>query len=139
MNQDSNSNWKYTPDEESGQSSDGSKPSADIAWQAAEFIEHPHSAGWYGLLGLATIALTAVVYLLTKDIFATATIPVVGIIVGAFAGHKPAVAQYEITPNGLSVNDKNYPYSLFKSFSILHEGSLSSVTCSPSSASCRGF
>jgi hypothetical protein len=132
MDQDGNSNWKYTPGEDSEQPEPSSKSaSSEVSWQAAEFIEHPHGAGWYGLLGLVTIALTVVVYLLTKDIFATATIPVVGIIVGAFAGHKAGVAQYEISSSGMSVNGKNYPYGLFKSFSILREGSLSSVNLFP--------
>ena len=80
---------------------------------------------------LITAALTAAVYLITKDYFATGTIPIVGIIVAVFAGHKPGVATYEITNKGLSVNGKNYAYNQFKSFSVLQEGNLSSLNLFP--------
>jgi hypothetical protein len=143
MNQDENSPWQYKPDNgseapaEAGNNDDSPEPAhrpasaKSVAWQAAEFIEHPHGNGWYAALFLSTTVLAVLVYLTTKDFFATGTIVVVGIIVGVFAGHKPSQAQYEISNSGLAVNGKNYPYSSFKSFAILREGPLSSVNLFP--------
>jgi hypothetical protein len=143
VNQDENSPWQYKPDNGSGaptepeNDNDSPEPahrhtaSKSVAWQAAEFIEHPHGGGWYGALILATLGLAALVYLTTKDFFATGTIVIVGIIVGVFAGHKPSQAQYEISDSGLSVNGKTYPYNSFKSFAVLREGALSSVNLFP--------
>ena len=141
MNDDESSPWEYKPQGDDNQVEDdgdlprpssGSSPrSKTITWQAAEFIEHPHGAAWYGALTLITAALTAAVFLLTKDYVATATIPIVGIIVGVFAGHKPRVVQYEISSSGLKIGEKNYPYRLFKSFSVLVEGDLNSVNLFP--------
>lgn len=134
--------WQYKPDgDDPAEADDNTADSsssrqrrsapATISWQAAEFIEHPHGAGWYGLLVLITAALTAAVYFVTKDYFATGTIPIVGFIVAVFAGHKPATASYEITSRGLSINDKHYTYGQFKSFSVLQEGSLNSLNLFP--------
>ena len=142
MNQDENSPWQYKPDdttasteqpeETASQSVSNPERSSDsISWQAAEFIEHHHPAGWYGGLFLITAAITALVYLTTKDYFATGTIVVVGIITGVFAGHKPAQVQYEISSSGLKINDRSYPYSSFKSFSVFQEGPLSSINLFP--------
>ena len=142
MNQDDNSPWQYKPDDgtapKDASSSDDSGASVSkerlpksVVWEAPEYIEHPHGAGWYGALVIITLILAALVYLIAKDKIATGTIAVVGIIVGVFAGHKPNQAKYEITDSGLSVNDKIYKYGDFKSFAVIHEGVLSSVNLFP--------
>jgi hypothetical protein len=142
MNQDENSPWQYKPSS-GGPSTElpsddapqpAQKPATSarsLSWQAAEFIEHPHSSGWYAALIGGTVLLAVLVYLATKDLFATGTILVVGIIVGIYAGHKPSQVQYGITESGLSINNKSYPYSAFKSFTVLREGNLSSVNLFP--------
>lgn len=140
--EDNSSPWQYKPEDGANPDAPEDTPApstskarpkqpAVVSWRAAEFVEHPHSAGWYGLLVLVTAGLTALVYFTTKDYFATGTIPVMGIIVGIFVGHKPDIVQYEITNSGISVNGRAYPFSLFKSFSVLPEGSLSSVNLFP--------
>lgn len=143
MNDDEKSPWEYKPEGDDNEvEDDGSMPetssgpspaskSGAVSWQAVEFIEHPHGAAWYGALALVTAVLTAAVYLLTRDYIATATIPIVGIIVGVFAGHKPDRVEYVITSSGLKIGQKNYPYRLFKSFSVLEEGELNSVNLFP--------
>jgi hypothetical protein len=142
MDQQENSPWQYKPDnggpspdspeDDTASASPAPAPASHtISWQAAEFIEHSHPAGWYGLLVLSTALIAAATYLATKDFFATGTILLVGIIVGIFAGHKPRQVQYEISDSGLSINDKNYPYGSFKSFSVLREGPLTSANLFP--------
>ena len=143
MNYDEKTPWEYKPEgDASDVEDDGSMPETDtrlspatrpnaVSWQAVEFIEHPHGAAWYGALVLITAALTAAVYLLTKDYIAIATIPIVGIIVAVFARHKPGVVHYEIASSGLKIGEKSYSYKLFKSFSVLQEGDLNSVNLFP--------
>jgi len=142
MQDNNDTPWQYKPD---GKSSDVEEPAAadnadtservpkqtTFAWRGTEFIEHPHNTLWYGALAFAAAALTVFVYFVTKDYIATATIPIVGIIVGIFAKHKPRVVDYEISDTGLKVGEKDYPYSLFKSFSVLQEGNLKSVNLFP--------
>jgi hypothetical protein len=142
MNQDENSPWQYKPDNgstprDTNDSDDSGAPAPkeplakSVAWEALEFIDHPHGAGWYTTLALSTIVLAALVYLISKDLIATVIIVVVGVIVGVFAGQKPGQAKYEITDSGMSINGKNYNYKGYKSFAVIREGSLSSVNLFP--------
>jgi hypothetical protein len=142
MDQQENTPWQYKPDSgtppsdlpETGSNRPAAaerRSSGSVNWQAAEYIEHHHSAGWYTGLILITAAIAVAVDLTTKDYFATGTIVVVGIITGIFAGHKPAQVQYDISDAGLRINNRNYPYNSFKSFSILREGPLSSINLYP--------
>jgi hypothetical protein len=142
MNQEENSPWQYksangTASKNSGSTDDSSVSAPNnvspksIAWEASEYIDHPHGLGWYLSLVAVTIGLTVIVYLTSKDKIATGIIVIVGIIVGVFASHKPGQASYEITDNGLNVNSKTYKYSDFKSFAIIHEGALTSVNLLP--------
>jgi len=141
--QDEDSPWQYNPDgkeavddipeddsasAEAGKADRSGKP---VIWQAPEFIAHSHPAGWYAGLFIATIALTALVFLITKDYIAGGTIVVLGIIIGLSAKRQPAMATYELAHTGLSINDKKYPYNSFKSFSLLRDGNMTSINFFP--------
>jgi len=133
--------WQYKPnggdalvgDAAAGSSAAASSSSSPraLSWQSVEFVEHSHGPLWYLALALVTAGLTLLIYFLTRDYIATGMIPIVGVIVGVFATHKPGTVKYEITGSGLKVGAKNYPYNSFKSFSILDEGSYSSVNLMP--------
>src|SRR5437868_5766060 len=142
MDTQENSPWQYKPDDgsapsganssdESGTPTPKDQSPKSVAWEAPEYIDHPHGSGWYIMLALGTAGLAALVYLVAKDKIATGTIVVVGIIVGIFAAHKPGRAKYEITDSGLSINGRLYNYGSFKSFAVIREGALSSVNLLP--------
>ena len=140
MDQQENTPFQYNPNGSPSDVSDSDaapEPSSGhsspktVTWQAPEFIEHPHPASWYTALVVITAVLAAIVFLTTKDYFATGTILVMGIIIWVFAGHKPGLAQYEITDRGLSINGKPYPFNAYKSFTILREGEFNSVNLFP--------
>ncbi|HSW78877.1 MAG TPA: hypothetical protein VLF88_02585 [Candidatus Babeliales bacterium] len=141
MEQNENSPWKYKaddgrePDESArpdskDSSNDSHSSHKSIAWEAPEFIDHPHGPGWYSALAASTAALAAIAYL-AKDIVAGVIIIAVGIIVGVFVRQKPTDAKYEINPSGLSINGKQYFFGNYKSFTIVSEGSLSSINLFP--------
>lgn len=144
MQPENNSPWQYKPD--SGEGSEPgdpaspqddvvsrSKPASDevVSWTASEYIDHPHGAGWYGALMLGTVGLAGVIYFITKEYFATGVIVVLGVIVAVFAARKPRIVTYELGARSLKIGEKSYPYSQYKSFSIIREGSLSSVSLMP--------
>jgi hypothetical protein len=140
MDQQDNTPFQYNPSGSPASSPDaepGTEPpvaresSKNVSWQAPEFIERHHPAGWYAALVLIAVVLAAIVYLTTKDIFATGTIIIMGVIVWVFAGHKPGLVQYEINNRGLSINGKLYPLSAYKSFTTLREGEFNSVNLFP--------
>jgi hypothetical protein len=102
-----------------------------ITWTASEFVHHDRGIMWYGLLFLATVILAGGVYVLTKDYFATGTIAVVGVIVAVFAARKPSQVSYGLSSSGITVGEKTYNYSQFKSFSILRTEAGSSISLLP--------
>lgn len=142
MNRDEDTPWQYKPDGGQAPAKDSppddaapapSKPSKPktIAWQASEYIEHHHGAGWFLALAAVTAGLAALVYIVAKDKIAAGFIVILGVIVAVFASHKPDQARYEITAAGLSVNDKIYRYGDYKSFAVIREGALNSVNLFP--------
>ena len=117
-------NWDYTS---SGDKEKAKKDIASVAWTASEYIDHKQGASWYLMLMLATIVLAAVIYLLTKDIFAVVITALLGLIVGIFAHRTPKQRTYELDDSGLKIDGKFYPYHNFKSFSVIQEGPLVSL------------
>ncbi len=141
-NDSNDAQWQYKPGGNSapGQSNipQSTAPQApttptdsSVTWTASEYIHHDRGAGWYLLLLLGTIGLAAGVYFITKDYFATGTIAVLGIIVAIFAGRKPNQLTYELTGSGIKVGEKNYNYNLFKSFAVIRDGTLNSISLIP--------
>lgn len=127
----------YRPDNDGGEgaslnsSKSSSRSKNSVSWTASEFIEHQRGASWYLLLILATAVLAVGVYFITKDYFATGVIVILGFIVAFSVGHKPRQVTYQLGNSEIKVGDKSYPYSSFKSFSVIRDGALSSVTFYP--------
>jgi hypothetical protein len=149
MDQDDNSPWQYKPDGDKApqKSTDANAQSNEtdddqtstpkprsaksVSWEADEYIDHTHGPLWFLALIVSTSLAAVVVYLISKDLFASIIIAIVGIIIGVFASHTPGKAKYEISDDGLRLNDKLYRYADFKSFTIFHEGKVSSVNLLP--------
>ena len=105
-----------------------SPKSSTVTWTASEFVEHNLGISWYLILFVATIVVTAGVYFITHDYFAVGITIMLGVIVAIYAGHKPRQVTYEVNATGLKVGERSYHYKDFKSFSINHEGALSTIT-----------
>jgi hypothetical protein len=144
MNQDENTPFDYKPggsentDGETVDSSNTERPEApsepktkNLTWTSVEYIEHDRGAGWYAMLFVIAAAIAAATYFITKDYFAVGVIVVAGIILAAYAGKKPDQVTYELTNKGINIGQKIYSYNMFRSFSVFHEGELSSVNFSP--------
>ena len=121
--------WDYKADESKTKAS--KRSNRTISWTASEFIDHKRGVSWYLMLASGAVVLAGLVYVITKDRFATAVIIVVGLIVGSTAHWKPKQVEYQISPEGLQVGDKQYSYGQFKTFSIVHESQLSSLVFHP--------
>ncbi len=102
-----------------------------VEWTASEFIAHSKGAGWYALLALAVLILAALVYVITRDLPATIVIMFIGLVFGVVAGRKPRVLAYRLDGSGVTIGQKFYPYSLFKSFIVQREGPFASIVFLP--------
>jgi len=126
------SDWQYTADAEiPAQYNSPQAAPAPVTWTASEYISHTKGPGWFMLLGAGLFVLVAVVYLLTKDIFASAGVGVAGITFAVFSARPPRVLDYAITEQGVQIGQRFYPYHDFKSFSVMHDGPLPSILLMP--------
>lgn len=104
---------------------------ARVEWTASEYIMHNKDARWYALLTLAVLAAGVLVYALTRDKMSTAVILLAGLVFGIAAGRKPRVMAYRLDETGLTIGQKSYPYSLFRSFAIQKEGAFATIVFLP--------
>ena len=104
---------------------------ARVSWSASEYIANPKNVEWFSILGIGSLVLAAVVYLLTRDVINTGIILVLGIIVGVFAARQPQVLDYHIDEQGIHIGPKFYPYPGFKSFSVVEEGAFAHISLMP--------
>ena len=102
-----------------------------VTWTASEFIAHHKTSGWYFGVMLSAVILCGAVYLLTKDIISIATITIVVILFMVISSSKPKQQAYSVNSQGISIGQKFYPYSLFKSFMIAYDGPIGSITFEP--------
>jgi hypothetical protein len=56
---------------------------------------------------------------------------ILGGIVGSVAHHQPQNVTYQLTSKGLAAGEKEYLYSQFRSFAVVHEGQLNSLVFIP--------
>lgn len=102
-----------------------------LSWTASEFITHEKSVGWYGLLAATAIVAAVLVYLVTKDKISTGIVILAAIALGVFAARKPQIQTYSLLPEGLQIGSKVYSFQEFKTFSVIEEGTITSVVFMP--------
>lgn len=102
-----------------------------VTWTASEFIAHHKGGPWFVILGLATLVISATMYLLSKDILATVAIALAGVSFGVFAARQPRVLQYTVDDHGLTIGERTYGYGEIHSFALLEDGPLPSIIIMP--------
>jgi len=127
--------WQYAsePADQPTQPQAGhqSKAAGPVTWTASEFIAHEKNIGWYGLLALAGVAGAATIYLLTGDRISSGMAIIVALALGILAGRKPRTLTYQVDQTGIHIGDKTFGYTDFKSYSVIDEGPLSSISLLP--------
>lgn len=120
-----------TPDEDTSVPRQQPADNAQVSWTASEFIANHKNAGWYAMLFAAIAAIAGLTYILTRDWISATTIVIVGSMFAILAGKKPRQLSYRLDSKGITVGDKFYPYGMFKSFTVLHEGAIGCINLLP--------
>ncbi len=103
----------------------------EVTWTASEYIAHSKGLEWYGLLAASAFALAVVIFLITKDKVSSGGVVIAAILFGIVAARKPRVLTYQLVPQGISIGMRFYPFDDFKSFSLIKEGPITSITLAP--------
>jgi hypothetical protein len=126
--------WHYKSEDGGGPghtASGYSAPDKTIEWTASEFIAHHKGFGWYALLFLGTVLVTALIFWITRDRIAAGAIVVCALIFAVAGAHKPRVLTYRLDSSGLTIGPKFYPYNNYKAFAVIDEGPFSSISFLP--------
>ena len=93
-------------------------PEMAFSWQASEYVHHHKSMLWYVVLFMAVIVLAALAiwlhYWLEIGVFV-----IMGVAVAVYARKPPRTLLYELSDEGVHVDGKLYPFSVFRSFSVV--------------------
>jgi len=124
------SQWQFAPGEQQPAVT-STQASDNVSWSASEFIAYHKSAGWYLQVLLIVAALSAAAFFITRDLISTVSIVIIGIMFMVFAGRKPRVLNYAIDKAGIHVDQKLYAFATLRSFAVIDEGTLKSITLLP--------
>lgn len=102
-----------------------------VNWTASEYIDHAKSPAWFAMAGIGIVVLSIVVYFLLKDIVTPVLLAIAGMTVAVFAGRKPRVVQYAISPSGIQIDQRLHGFNDFKSFALTESGPLPAILLTP--------
>ncbi|MDX1765809.1 MAG: hypothetical protein R3313_02545 [Candidatus Saccharimonadales bacterium] len=107
------------------------KPVDSVSWKASEYILHEKSVSWYfGLVG-AAILVGVVLYFANGGITAFAVLVAMTAALAVYASRKPETLQYKLSHDGLDIGDRHYLLEDFRSFSLVQDGGVISITLAP--------
>ncbi|MBW3538166.1 hypothetical protein KY386_01585 [Candidatus Parcubacteria bacterium] len=123
----------YQPGESELQAEDSAEqaPAVEsLSWQASEFLHHQKPASWYLLL-FAAVAVLVVAAAVTKQWFSIAVFIAMAAALGVYAGKEPRVMSYRLDASGISIDNKHYPYSQFRSFAVFNDVAWHAIDLDP--------
>jgi len=106
------------------------EPEPAFSWQASEFVHHHKSPVWYAILGMAVIVLMAAAVWLQLWLEIGVFI-VMGAAVVVYARKPPRTLLYELSSTGITIDGKPYPFSEFRSFSVVADEEWHSIDLEP--------
>lgn len=130
----STAQWNYTSGKLTAQENqslneDSTQPLVNqdevlVSWSASEFVEHDKTSGWYITLAVSSVILAFFMFLITRQILSVIVVLVMAAAFAVYGSTKPRSLNYTVTPSGLQIGDKVYPFNTVKSFCIIGEGGM---------------
>lgn len=118
--------------EEGSQYQPEAVPTLDpIQWTASEFVSHQKSGMWYVALGGMSAVVIIIVYAVTRNILSALVVAAACMALGVLGARKPQTKRYQIAASGILIEDKAYPFNMFKSFSVIDDGAISCIWLQP--------
>lgn len=88
-----------------------------LVWQGPEHVTKQRGADWFLVVGIVTLSL-AISTLIFGNVLFAVLIVVASFALTLFALREPAIVTFSLTPQGLVVDDKKYPFAVLESFWI---------------------
>jgi hypothetical protein len=93
----------------------------EFNWMAHEYVYYEKSSNWYWILGIVTITLVIIAFLLNNLLFAIFILLAGGTLV-LYGSKKPEILQFSATTTGVKVKNFLYPYQTLDFFWIDETG-----------------
>ncbi|HET9098134.1 MAG TPA: hypothetical protein VFN51_00790 [Candidatus Saccharimonadales bacterium] len=106
-------------------------PEDGFTWMAPEFVVHEKSSTWYLKLSIASLLVSGLLYLLTRDLITAGMVIVAGLFLGVYALRKPKNIVYNVNDEGITIGRRHFNYEQFRSFTVMPEGHLLTFTFLP--------
>ncbi len=102
-----------------------------VRWQAHEYIHQEKNTLWFVLFGIVVIALILLAIFVIQSITFAILIPVMAAALLVYSHRPPRMLNYTLSRQGLHINDRLYPFTDFKGFGVIRDGSEYSVMLIP--------
>ncbi len=93
------------------------RPSFNIEWEAHEYEHKERSSDWFWAVGIISVAIAIVSFILGNVIFGILVI-IAAFALSIFANRPPAVVDVSINERGITRGKIHYPYQTLESFWI---------------------
>ncbi|MCA9323622.1 hypothetical protein KC992_00810 [Candidatus Saccharibacteria bacterium] len=123
--------WSYSGQQDLGVPQELAPTASSVSWTASEFIAHDKNSMWYAGLFGAAFFITAVIYLINRDILTSVVILSISVMIAVMGSRKPSSVQYSLSSDGLTVGSQQHRFSEFRSFSVVEEGPINSIWLKP--------
>ena len=129
--------WTFTAEQQTASSPETQtqntvlKAEPAVSWTASEFIEHSKTAVWYVVFGFVAAVIITAIYFVTRDILSIISLSIMAIVFMVLAARKPRTLQYRLSDKGIQAGEKFYGMNQFKSFSVIQEGPIRSISLLP--------
>jgi hypothetical protein len=101
-----------------------------FSWQSSEFVHHHKGVAWYGGLaaGVAVLVLAAALLHYWIEIGAFL---VMGLAILVYAQKPPRTMLYELSPAGITIDGRQFPFSEFRSFGVVPDAEWHTIDLEP--------
>jgi hypothetical protein len=101
-----------------------------FTWEASEYVHHHKGIAWYAYLGGAVALLVGIAVVLHIWL-SIAVFLAMGAAIIVYALKPPRTLTYELTPKGIIIEGKAYPFGDFRSFGVLKDEEWHTIDLEP--------
>lgn len=94
-----------------------------VRWQSTEYLHQERTSLWYVMLGVVTVVLMLVAFIVIKSLTFMVLLPVMAVTLVMYVRRPPVPNDYSVSRKGIHINDRLYTYDQFRSFGVIeHQG-----------------
>ena len=113
------------------QGAEAEQPAQQVQWQASEFIEQAKTSAWYLGFFLVSIAVLGGLFFIGRDLVSVFVVALLIGFVFYFSHRTPRMIMYSVDDSGITVAQRHYGYEEFRSFAVIKEGGILSISLHP--------